>query len=75
MTASADNTARVWDADSGRALAILTGHQGEVLVATFSPDGKRAVTASDDSSARVYIVDFDDLLAWAQKQLPKEVGP
>jgi hypothetical protein len=41
----------------------------------FYPDGKRVLTAGGDMSARVYIVDFGDLLAWAEKQLPKEVGP
>ena len=44
VTASEDNTARVWDAESGRTLATLTGHQGFVNSAVFSPDGKRVVT-------------------------------
>jgi WD40 repeat protein len=29
----------VWDAESGQALATLTGHQGDVGTAAFSPDG------------------------------------
>jgi WD40 repeat protein len=75
VTASGDNTARVWDADSGRLQAMLTGHQSEVYPAVFSPGGERVVTASTDGTIRIYIVDFDDLIVWAEKQLPREVGP
>nr|MBW4493596.1 hypothetical protein [Oscillatoria princeps RMCB-10] len=32
----------------------LKGHQGAVSSASFSPDGKRIVTASDDNTARVW---------------------
>jgi WD40 repeat protein len=53
VTASAD-TARVWDAASGRAIATLKGHEGPVWSAAFSPDGKRIVTASYDKTARVW---------------------
>jgi len=52
--ACAAKTARVWDAESGRALATLTGHQSNVWTAAFSPDGKRVVTASVDHTARVW---------------------
>jgi len=33
---------------------VLSGHQSWVRSAIFSPDGKRVVTASDDSTARVW---------------------
>jgi WD40 repeat protein len=32
------------------------------FAATFSPDGKWVVTASDDQTARVYIVNLVDLV-------------
>ena len=54
ITASADKTARVWDAASGRSLAELQGHTGAVYSAAFSPDGARIVTASYDKTARVW---------------------
>ena len=54
VTASDDNTARVWDAETGREIATLEGHDGSVLTAAFSPDGKRVVTASYDNTARVW---------------------
>ena len=60
-TASADKTARVWDAASGQTLATLQGHTEEVQSAVFSPDGQRIVTASWDQTGR------DDPLAVRRK--------
>src|SRR5207248_2471555 len=54
VTASADHTARVWDAASGRSLAVLRGHTSQVTSAAFSGDGTRIVTASDDKTARLW---------------------
>ena len=33
---------------------LVLGHEGEVLSAAFSPDGKRIVTASCDKTARIW---------------------
>jgi len=53
VTASNDDTARVWNASSGQLLAILQGHTEAVVSAVFSRDSRRIVTASDDRTARV----------------------
>jgi len=45
VTASKDSTARIWDTDSGKEIALLKGHTSPVQSAGFSPDGKRVVTA------------------------------
>jgi WD40 repeat protein len=45
----------VWDAGSGRLLATLT-HTAAVNNATFSPDGKRVITANYDHTARLWDV-------------------
>jgi WD40 repeat protein len=56
VTASADRTARLWDAVSGRELRILRGHGAGVNSAAFSPDGADVVTASEDGTARLWDV-------------------
>jgi WD40 repeat protein len=54
VTASTDNTARVWDAENGQPLTRPLQHDGAVTDAAFSPDGDRVVTASADSTAQVW---------------------
>jgi WD40 repeat protein len=51
---SKDNTARVWEAASGKELVVLRGHQSELNSAAFSADGARVVTTSFDKTARVW---------------------
>jgi WD40 repeat protein len=57
VTASADNTARIWEADSGRLVAELKGHTATVRSALFSPDGTLIATAGNDGTARVWEAD------------------
>ncbi|HSH17600.1 MAG TPA: tetratricopeptide repeat protein, partial [Verrucomicrobiae bacterium] len=54
VTASADNTARIWDSATGRPLTEPIRHDDEVTSAVFSPDGRRVVTASVDRTARIW---------------------
>jgi WD40 repeat protein/serine/threonine protein kinase len=54
VTASADNTARIWDARTGTQLAVLMGHSAHVGTANYSPDGTRIVTSSSDKTARIW---------------------
>ena len=54
VTASADKTARIWDAATAKEIAVLRGHDDAVNSAAFSPDGSRIVTASDDKTARIW---------------------
>jgi eukaryotic-like serine/threonine-protein kinase len=49
-----DRAARVWDAATGREVAVLKGHADRIVTAHFSRDGKRIVTASWDKTARVW---------------------
>lgn len=56
LTSSYDNTARLWDLETGNSQAFQ-GHESWVWSAVFSPDEKRIVTASQDGSAMVWSVE------------------
>ena len=53
LTASADHTAKLWDAASGKLIASFE-HQDTVRCAAFSPDGARILTASADKTAKLW---------------------
>jgi sugar lactone lactonase YvrE len=54
LTGSADGTARLWDAATGKELARLEGHTSVVSSVAFSPDGARILTSSNDKTARLW---------------------
>jgi WD40 repeat protein len=54
ITASADETARVWDATTGKPVTAPLAHHGSVTAVAFSADRTRVVTASEDGTARVW---------------------
>jgi WD40 repeat protein len=69
ITASEDNKAHIWDAETGEHLTSLIGHDKAVWSAAFSSDGARAVTASDDGTARIWNAETgEELLAVINRQ-------
>ncbi len=57
VTGSWDNSARIWDAETGQAVRKLEGaHTAFVNTATFSPNGQFVLTASDDGTAKLWTV-------------------
>ncbi|MBL8823607.1 MAG: protein kinase [Planctomycetia bacterium] len=62
VTASDDNTAKVWDAITGKLIKTLD-HSSGVKCASFSPDGLRIVTTSEDNKANVWDVATGKLIA------------
>jgi hypothetical protein len=52
VTASEDNTAQIWDANSGESLLTLVGHTDYVLTAAFSHDSAYVYTAGYDNTIR-----------------------
>jgi WD40 repeat protein len=54
VTCSADQTVRVWNADSGALLKTLSGHTDWVYALALSPDGSRAASGSWNGEVRVW---------------------
>jgi WD40 repeat protein/energy-coupling factor transporter ATP-binding protein EcfA2 len=72
VTTSRDDAARLWDTKTGREIAVIRGHEGPIYKASFSPDGRLVVTTGTDDTARIHAAHIEDLLALAQKRVPRE---
>jgi WD40 repeat protein len=53
-TSGPDGTARLWDAASGKPLAVLQGHRGAVAAVAFARGGKTVVTGGFDGTVRLW---------------------
>ncbi|XP_002734673.1 angio-associated migratory cell protein-like [Saccoglossus kowalevskii] len=59
-TSCLDGSVRLWDGRSGQLLTLWSGHVAEILDMTLTRDGNSLVTASGDSTARVFTVNKPD---------------
>ncbi|PSB26206.1 hypothetical protein C7B82_20520 [Stenomitos frigidus ULC18] len=55
-SSSGDNTIKLWDVATGKALQTLTGHQDVVTSVRFSPDGKTLASGSGDKIIKLWDV-------------------
>lgn len=53
-TGAGDNSARIWDCDTGTPLHTLKGHTGWVLAVAWSPIGDVVATGSMDNNIRIW---------------------
>ena len=78
VSASYDNTLKVWDLGAGTLLRSLEGHAHSVSAVAVTPDGKRAVSASLDKTLKVWDLGAGTLLATFATDYPLsccEVSP
>ena len=54
LTGSEDNTAKLWDAATGKEILTLAGHADEVTAVEFSPDGLTALTSGRDGRVQLW---------------------
>lgn len=53
-TGSDDKTIRFWDVATGKEMAVLAGHERDVISLAFSPDMKTLASGSWDSTVRLW---------------------
>jgi WD40 repeat protein len=63
VSASGDNTLKVWDIESGQELRTLSGHSDPVNAVVVTADGRRAVSASADHTLKVWDLEKATILA------------
>ena len=56
LTASSDNSAGIWNGNSGQILHWLQGHKDEVIYAVFNPEGNHAASVGLDSNLIIWDV-------------------
>lgn len=74
MVTSGLDLPKVWDVATRQELYVLPGHSSYgVPSVAFSPDGKRLLTGSMDETARVYLLDLDELVDLAQSRATRSL--
>ena len=54
LSGSQDQTARVWDAETGRELRVLRGHTEAIVGVAWSPDSYQVLSGAHDGTVRVW---------------------
>lgn len=73
-TGSGDNTAKLWETETGKEILTLPGSLGGVYGVDFSPlDGAQLAVASVDGVVRIFLLDVDKLLALAETRVTRSL--
>jgi dynein assembly factor with WDR repeat domains 1 len=48
-----DQTAKLWDVETGKLVTTLSGHEGEIVSLHFNAEGDKILTGSFDRTAMV----------------------
>jgi WD40 repeat protein len=69
---SADQTAKLWDTNTGQCLQTLQGHTDWVSSVAWSWDGQTLATGSSDETIKLWDVDTGKCLKTLKTQRPYE---
>ncbi len=70
ISASDDNTLKIWDTTTGNVLRTLYSHAQAVLAAVISPDGRLLASGGEDMSVRVWNVATGEARVFGQHSSP-----
>jgi WD40 repeat protein len=65
-TASGCGRVQLWDAASFNRIAILQGHEGDIVSIAFDPSGKRILTGCSTVRLTGHAAPLDPLVAWSK---------
>ncbi len=63
LSASRDESVRIWDIESGEVLENLWGHNGNVSVATFSPDDSMIASGGSEGTVLIWDTETGEIIA------------
>jgi len=63
ISASSDNTLKVWDLATGEELLTLNGHSSSVNAVAVTGDGKQAISASSDNTLKLWDLETGEVIA------------
>jgi WD40 repeat protein len=63
ISASWDNTIKIWNLESGEELSTLEGHIGFVNAVAATPDGKWVISASNDKTLKIWDLETRKIIA------------
>ncbi|MFN8938244.1 MAG: WD40 repeat domain-containing protein [Acidobacteriota bacterium] len=63
LSASDDNTLKLWNLESGEVIRTLAGHRRPVWHVALTPDGQRALSASEDNTLKLWNLPSGEIIA------------